>query len=337
MKKTISIILTLMICLGLTACGNENKHEGQAKTPSGSSVMHGRNYQEVINDFKENGFTNIKTEKIEDLIFGWLTSDGEVEEVLVGGDVNYSPDEWIDADTEIIIRYHTFPEETTETTETTEEVALENLTIENCPELSYILKTKDEFDPKIKSFATKYKGRYIEFDGHTAYVTPNGNYKTRFDYLIYYGDYDTTISGPNFQIKDVNYYDLNLVGGNVPDTFGTGINIHIIAEVIGYNSNSGLFEIEPIEISIRTEPLSEKENTTEKQTTTERQTTTEKQTTEKQTTQAIYEPEYSVMVWIPQSGSKYHSHAGCSGMKNPSQVSLESAQNMGYTPCSRCY
>ena len=80
------------------------------------------------------------------------------------------------------------------------------------------------------------------------------------------------------------------------------------------------------------------ETATKKQPTTEKQNTTEKQTTtEKETTQIEYEPEYSSMVWIPQSGSKYHSHAGCSGMKNPSQVSLESAQNMGYTPCSRCY
>ncbi|MBE6812466.1 MAG: hypothetical protein E7523_06240 [Ruminococcaceae bacterium] len=43
-----------------------------------------------------------------------------------------------------------------------------------------------------------------------------------------------------------------------------------------------------------------------------------------------------VMVWIPNSGSKYHSRAGCSNMKNPSQVTLEKAQSWGYTPCKKC-
>jgi hypothetical protein len=35
-----------------------------------------------------------------------------VEKVLVGGDENYSPDKWIPADTEVIIYYHTFPNDT---------------------------------------------------------------------------------------------------------------------------------------------------------------------------------------------------------------------------------
>lgn len=42
-------------------------------------------------------------------------------------------------------------------------------------------------------------------------------------------------------------------------------------------------------------------------------------------------------VWIPNTGSKYHSKASCSNMKNPSQVSIEDAQAMGYTPCKKCY
>lgn len=44
-----------------------------------------------------------------------------------------------------------------------------------------------------------------------------------------------------------------------------------------------------------------------------------------------------VYVWIPQSGSKYHSRASCSGMDNPQKVTLEEAQAMGYTACKRCY
>ena len=45
----------------------------------------------------------------------------------------------------------------------------------------------------------------------------------------------------------------------------------------------------------------------------------------------------SSMVWIPQSGAKYHKNSSCSNMKNPSQISLSDAQARGYTACKKCY
>ena len=43
------------------------------------------------------------------------------------------------------------------------------------------------------------------------------------------------------------------------------------------------------------------------------------------------------MVWIPRSGSKYHSHSGCSNMKNPTEVTISDAQARGYDACKKCY
>lgn len=43
------------------------------------------------------------------------------------------------------------------------------------------------------------------------------------------------------------------------------------------------------------------------------------------------------MVWIPSSGSKYHSRAGCSNMENPTEVPVSEAKARGYEPCGRCY
>ena len=60
-----------------------------------SSAMKGKNYKDVIEEFEKRGFNNIKTEKIDDLIVGWLKKEGEVKEVSVGGDVDYSADKWI--------------------------------------------------------------------------------------------------------------------------------------------------------------------------------------------------------------------------------------------------
>lgn len=261
MKKMIIVLLVCIMIMSLVGCGNNsNKHEGEVKTPSGSSAQKGRDYNEVVDEFKSKGFKNIKTEKIEDLITGWITKDGEVEEVSVGGDANYSADEWISEDTEVIIKYHTFKEKDSENvTESKEKddsdvnkTVEEILTVDNCKDLSDILSTNDEFDSRIKDFAQKYAGKTIEFDGNTAYVSQHGDYKTRFDYLIYAGDYSETIlSGPSFQFSDVNYYDLHLTGDNVPDTFGMGLNIHIIATVGEYNETSGLFQLKPLSIKMR--------------------------------------------------------------------------------------
>lgn len=43
------------------------------------------------------------------------------------------------------------------------------------------------------------------------------------------------------------------------------------------------------------------------------------------------------MVWVPQSGSKYHSKSSCSNMSNPTQITKEEAIKLGYEPCKRCY
>ena len=85
------------------------------------------------------------------------------------------------------------------------------------------------------------------------------------------------------------------------------------------------------------ETTTAKTTTTTKATTTTKITTTTKATTTTQivTTQAPVTE--GVMVWIPQSGSKYHSHSGCSNMKNPSQVTKSRAEEIGYTPCKKCY
>ena len=89
----------------------------------------------------------------------------------------------------------------------------EILTVKNNEDLAAVLAVKDETDPIIGEFAKKYAGRTIEFDGNIANMMQHGNYKTRYDILIYAGDYsETTAIGPNFKFEDVNVFDLNLTG-----------------------------------------------------------------------------------------------------------------------------
>lgn len=44
------------------------------------------------------------------------------------------------------------------------------------------------------------------------------------------------------------------------------------------------------------------------------------------------------LVWVPTNGGKkYHSKPTCSSMEDPMQVTVETAETNGYTPCGRCY
>ena len=115
MKKLVSCILSVLLCLTLIACDEESEapevREGEAKTPSSSSVMQGSDLDYVQNKFSENGFTNIKTQPIPDIVLGWKVDDGEVEKVSVGGNEDYESNTWVPNDTEVIIYYHTYPVE----------------------------------------------------------------------------------------------------------------------------------------------------------------------------------------------------------------------------------
>ena len=60
--------------------------------------------------------------------------------------------------------------------------------------------------------------------------------------------------------------------------------------------------------------------------------------TPKPTTAPTPQPQKSsVMVWIPRTGQRYHRNQNCSGMKNPSYVTIEEAKRLGFTPCKKCY
>lgn len=65
----------------------------------------------------------------------------------------------------------------------------------------------------------------------------------------------------------------------------------------------------------------EKKKAEESQQTTDQTTTTEKEE----------------MVWVSNTGSKYHSNPNCSNMRNPIKETLSDAKSRGLSPCSKCY
>lgn len=265
MKRIVSVLIAFVMIITLAGCDSSEDHVGEAKTPSGSEALKGQTYQDVVKKFEEHGFTNIKTEKLEDLITGWMTKEGEVEKVSVGGDESYSPDRWIANDIEVVIAYHAFPEEKESETEKSEssgtsskesqeqDIYEDPLTIDNNQELASILLVKDNLDLTIKSFAEKYDGQIIKFDAYIADIAKHKDYETRFDILIYAGDYSETESvGPSFKFEDVNIVsDLNLTGSNIPDNLIVGQHVRVTVRVEEYRESSGLFIIKPLTTEIR--------------------------------------------------------------------------------------
>ncbi len=223
----------------------EIKETMEIAPPISTDELGEKKYKEVKKEFEDAGFTNVKEKAIGDLTEDQIDEEEIVTAINIGDSSSFTKKDKFMADEKVVIEYHVVENSAKSEEEKT-------LTSDNNSELAYILTTKDEFDPKIKEFASKYAGKMIEFDAYTADVSQNEDFKTRFNYLIYAGDYGGgSVGGPNFQFHDVNYSSLNLQGDNVPDSLGVGVNIHVIAIVGTYNEDNGLFELEPVAITMR--------------------------------------------------------------------------------------
>ena len=105
MKKFLIFILSFVMVFSLTACFDS---DADTTIKSNSSYYEGKNYEEVEEEFKDAGFTNIKYEIIYDLIIGFLVSDGEVEYVTIDGSKEFKDISEYSKTEEVVIAYHTY-------------------------------------------------------------------------------------------------------------------------------------------------------------------------------------------------------------------------------------
>ena len=112
----------------------------------------------------------------------------------------------------------------------------------------------------------------------------------------------------------------------------------------------------PAEDTIQT-TIEDTEGNTNTITTPDSSTSSESETSEPETTTETNEPESATetvpetekpdnsvatdekvqMVWVTESGKRYHSRSTCSNMKSPRQIPLEDAKDQGYTACQKCH
>lgn len=262
MKIKFAIIM-LCITYILTGCADQ-QDDGRVSIPFGENDYENLNYKDVVLELQEAGFTNIKEQPLNDLVTGWLNDEDEVSEVIVDGNKEFSKNERFLPNVDVIVSYHTFPENEEKTTESTslEETSKydnsiekdDNISPKNSEEFATLLSTKGEYNPIYTEFADKYKGKVVEFDGCITYVTTHGDYNTRYDLLLSGGDYineNTANYGPIFKFEDVNTYDMGIDDLYLPEFVNTGKNVYVIAEVETFDEDEGVFYLKPISLQKR--------------------------------------------------------------------------------------
>ena len=141
---------------------------------------------------------------------------------------------------------------TSETPEVSESAAPSDepeqpLTIATNSDLKKVLAERDNCSDVVSDFASEYEGQVIDFDGNVAAMANHGDYDTRYDILIYPGDYsETSATGPSFQFRDVNVFDLKFTGPKKPKSIGPGDNLRFVATVGKFDDNSCLFFLDPV-------------------------------------------------------------------------------------------
>lgn len=116
MKKSITLILIAIILiiiatLNILSGCTERESDGKIHMPFGGNDYNEMNYQDAIHILEGAGFTNVKAEALGDMIVGLLHKEGEIKTIKVAGSDVFSKDSKYLPDTEIIVKYHSYPKE----------------------------------------------------------------------------------------------------------------------------------------------------------------------------------------------------------------------------------
>ncbi|MBD5542853.1 MAG: hypothetical protein HDR01_01060 [Lachnospiraceae bacterium] len=137
--------------------------------------------------------------------------------------------------------------------------------------------------------------------------------------LNVFGD---TISLDIHEYVDKEEHDASALGGGLLlASYGINKETGTIEELVDDDTEQ--------EIEANSQPVDTNEQSSDVQETAE----TSSQATESSTN----ETNTAQMVWIDDTGKKYHRKSTCSNMSDPYQVEISTAEGRGYGPCKKCY
>lgn len=115
--KTVFLCIGLLMLITLFSFGMARYYEEAAKPdeneiriPFSANDLEGENYEIVISDIENAGFSNISTRTQADLVTGIITKEGTVERVSINGDSDFDEDDIFPKDAKVVVIYHTFPD-----------------------------------------------------------------------------------------------------------------------------------------------------------------------------------------------------------------------------------
>jgi len=258
----VPIVLALALAAGLSGCGGSGK---DAVMPN----VVGKKLDVALSDVDRAGVNKDDVEVVGGGVFGVVDKSNWVvceQSPAAGSAVTGKPRFTVDRScSDVTPAPPSSPAEPTDaasatpsddaTTAATAPVAATDqlLTVETSTDFAAVMKQQDYCGPEIASFAAKYAGAKLAFDGAIVAMASHDGTKTRYDILVNQGDFSETVAqpGPQFQFRDVNTtYDLHY-SGDVPDSIGVGAKLHVVATVDQYIANQCLLLLKPVETSFR--------------------------------------------------------------------------------------
>ncbi len=113
--KTVFLCIGLLMLMSLFSFGMARYYEEAAKPneneiciPFSSNDLEGENFELVISDLENAGFSNITTKTLADLVTGFITKEGSVESVSINGDSEFDEEDIFPKDAKVVVIYHTF-------------------------------------------------------------------------------------------------------------------------------------------------------------------------------------------------------------------------------------
>lgn len=205
-----------------------------------SSAYDKQNYLDVQKEFESMGFTNIELSEI--TTSDNSSTDGVVLNVLAN-EQKFDKGKTYKPSDKIFIAYNSVEKYGKPG----------HLNVDNCDELKAMLSSKNQYDHSYSDFASKYKGKTIEFYGRIDFVTVNfGKYDGTYNILMSAGDYIPGQQiGPAFKFEYIAKYDLGIKSNYLTDEIWAGQNVIIVAKVKSYDNISGIFLLEPVLVTVR--------------------------------------------------------------------------------------
>lgn len=200
-RPFVAVAFAFALVLTVTACSSSDTDAAPEASrsapavgltaPSSSGDFEGQQYEEVVDQLTNAGFTSFETKALGDLTTGWLKAPGEVKEISIDGRTSFGESDSFPTGAHVVISYHSFPEDDED------EQSAEALTVEDSEDLAALV-AGPPTGPSLEAFVDDHHLETIQLDACVTWVVASDRviYSTA---NVVWGDCgNTPVTGPTF-------------------------------------------------------------------------------------------------------------------------------------------